>query len=170
MIIPFEMSAIDIKQEALVPNTFKFFGLLLIIGGLIALRFYGDITVIILRNMLSIGLIGLGAFLASAYYGLRIDVDNRTYTVYTFALGWKMGKPIKFESIELFYINRVKMSSRMNSYGGHKHTDETYTFNAYMKLNTGNKVHLDTDSDEGRLAERVEVLKEKLASITQLER
>lgn len=160
---------IDIKQEALAPISFKFFGFLLIIGGLIATRFYGDITVLILRNLLGIGLIGLGAFLVSAYYGLRIDIENRTYSVYTFALGMKLGKPVKFKSITKFYINRVKLVDKMTSYGGNKHTRETYCYKAYMKLDACEKVHLATDSDEARLAEKVEGYKKQLWPIIQLE-
>jgi hypothetical protein len=160
---------IDIKQEALVPTSFKFFGFLLMIGGLIAFRFYGDIGILIFRNVLGIGLISLGIFLATAYYGLRIDIDSRTYTVYTFAFGMKFGKPVKFGNITNFYINRVSTSSKMTSYGGHRHATEAYSYKAFMKLDNGDKVHMDTDLAEARLEEKLEAYKQKLKAITQLE-
>jgi len=147
------MKNLDIKQEHYFPINFKVFGLALILGTLISLTI-GDAFVVKLIFLAVFTLLTFIMF--TTRYGILIDVENATYMVYTWFLWKKKGKPIKINTIEKIYINEVLVAKKVYRYSsgiGKKFQDRIYK--AFMKLDDGTKIHLDTDNSEEALADRV---------------
>lgn len=101
-------------------------------------------------------LVLLGLAIAYAHYRLQIDPEQKTYREYVKVLGMKVGKPLSFRHIEKIYINEVKVNTTMNSYAGRRHDHQEVLYKAFMKMDTGEKIHLDSDKNEERLARRVD--------------
>lgn len=138
---------------------FPFFGYLLMIVGGIA---FATSTVKIIQGVspgigiiLGPVLLILGMAIAFSHYRLSIHPENKTYRVYVKVLGMKSGKPSSFKYIEKIYINPVKVSTTMNSYAGRRHDHQEVIYKAFMKMDTGEKIHMDTDTNEDRLSQRV---------------
>jgi len=150
------MNELDIPQESYFPFTWKILGALLIPVALIVLSLN---TALILKVFLSLLLTALGLMMISTRYGLRVDLDKRTYVVYTWLLGFRIGKPESFQYIEKYYINSVKEQAILNARSGLSSTISKEVFKAYMKLDTGEKIHLDTHRDRSILEAKLDVYK-----------
>ena len=146
------MNDIDIEQESLFPFNWKILGAFIITAAFILLL--ASIG-LILKVFLVTSLTTLGLVIITTRYGLKIDIENRTYTVYTWLIGLKIGKPESFRYIEKFYINQVKEGGTYSAGHGLSSTITNTVYKAYMKLDTGEKIHLDTHRVE-------DILKSKL--------
>jgi hypothetical protein len=163
-------SQIEIKQEAYLPYSFKLVGLTI---SLISFTFIGVIisssgTFDLLLGLKVLGLAVLaisGLILLTAHYRLLIEPNKRSYLVYVWVLGFKSGKSEYFNYIEKIYINGVKLSSRKTSYSGHVVDHKDYVYKAFMKLDNGEKIHLDTDHDREKLDKRVNTYITQLGSL-----
>jgi len=151
---------IEIKQETYLPYSFKLVGLTI---SLMSLVFIGVIItssgrfdwLVALKILGLIVLVISGLMLLTAHYRLLIDPRKRKYHVYVWLLGFKSGRPETFKSIEKIFINGVKLSSRKTSYSGRIVDYKDYVYKAFMKLDNGEKIHLDTDHDKEKLDARV---------------
>jgi hypothetical protein len=143
---------LDIKQEHFFPLHFRFFGILVLISGVIV---WTSNQTSILVILVAITCILLGILIITARYGLLINASKRTYQVYTWLLGIKSGKINSFTSIEKIFINDVKEGSTMTSWAGQRLTVSEKVYKAFVKLDNGEKIHLDTDKNQDRLQERV---------------
>ena len=151
---------IDIKQEWLLPLPFRMVGVALMALGSI-LCFRQVMTWLELSSpswniLIGLALFILGTLIASTHYRLRIHTEDKWLLVYVWILGIKSGKPVHYNHIDKIYINRVLQSRGVSSYTGHRNEVRETLYKAYLKLDNGEKVHLDTDKDEAKLAERVE--------------
>lgn len=144
---------IDIKQEYYFPGMFRLFGLILIFS---ALPLYIALTHNLWMYLLLIILPLCGVLMITTRYGLLINPSAKTYTVYTWVLGKKSGKVVKFQIIERFYINEVKDTTLMTTGAGITHDIKQTLFKTYMKLDSEEKVHVDTDVDFDKLAVRTQ--------------
>ena len=131
----------NIPQESYFPFTWKILGALLIPVALILLSL--DMS-LVLRVFLSLLLITLGLMMISTRYGLKVDIEKKTYVVYTWLLGFRIGNPVPFQNIQKYYINSVKEQATVSARSGLSSTISKEVFKAYMKLDTGDKIHLDT--------------------------
>ncbi|MEQ8546287.1 MAG: hypothetical protein RIC03_00160 [Cyclobacteriaceae bacterium] len=147
------MDNLDIKQEYYFTINFKAFGLILIFGTLMSLAIGGAMVI----KLILLAVFTLLTFIMfTTRYGLLIDVENSSYMKYTWFLGQKKGQPVQMNKIEKIYINEVLVSKTVYRYSsgiGKKFQDRIYK--AFMKLDDGTKVHLDTDHSEEVLADRV---------------
>ncbi|MCA6079103.1 hypothetical protein [Fulvivirga sedimenti] len=165
---------IDIKQEYLIPFHIRILGLFLLILGTVgtALSLYLLLTagtydwLLWLAPLLGI----LGAFIFYSHYRLQIDLKDRTYTVVTRIPFIKAGKPERFEHITKIYINEVKETTTYTTRAAMRYDSTNKLYKAFMKLNTGEKVHMDTDKIQEDLEARVKKYLEKLGDIYQPER
>ncbi len=143
---------LDIKQEAYFPFTFKLMGVLLFLFAVLQwvaeLPFVVKILITLIAPLLGLAMI-------TTRYGLRIDVDKGEYTVYTWLLGMKTGRAMPFKYIEKIYINEVTESATVTARSGLASDVHKKVYKAFMKLDTGEKVHLDTDRRLERLEARV---------------
>ncbi|MEO1256660.1 MAG: hypothetical protein AAFY41_17475, partial [Bacteroidota bacterium] len=111
------MTVLDIKQEYYCPITFRLFGFGLIVGGLTYLVPISG-TFELVNLLIGIVLFIIGLILATTKYGLQINTNDSTYTVYVWLLGIKTGKPSKFGYIEKFYINPVTETASISNFSG----------------------------------------------------
>jgi hypothetical protein len=159
---------IIIRQEALLPAGFKIFGgMMICMGGTLSFIQFN----LLLENFAFLGilfiLIGLvliagGLVLITAHYRLTIDPMNKTYHIYPWLLGYIPGKPTSFKLIEKFYINGVKQSQNYHRRSGSVSSVHSYTHKAFMLLDNGGKIHLDTDDDLEKLEARVASYQQQL--------
>ena len=159
------MNEIDIKQESYFPLNFKIFGGIIIFGSLLFSISSNFESVTVLKLIISLAFICLGIFLISARYGLKINIENNSYTVYTYILGFKAGQPTMFNYIEKFYINQVTEKALATTRTGAKFDVKNTIFKAFIKLDNGEKIHLDTDNSEIALEKRVADYRKSLKSI-----
>ncbi len=152
-------AALNIRQEYILPLPFRVFGFFLVLIGLGASGTTGFNW--IAGNSFSWWIPGgvlaalLGGAIAFSHYRLEIKTDIRTIDVYVWILGFHHGSPSPFQYIDRIYINRVLQSTRMSSYTGHPSEMKEYLYKAYLKLDDGEKIHMDTDNNEEVLMQRV---------------
>ena len=159
------MKNLDIKQESFFPPTFKGVGVGLIIWGLSYLLFPGEngYTLYTLLWM-SLCLVP-GVFFFFTRYGLTVNVNKKQYRIYTELLGLKFGNYESFNSVEKFYVNKVKAAYTVTKFSGAQYNYSNYVYKAYMLLDNGEKIHLDTDKKEERLQKRVEKYQKALQGL-----
>jgi hypothetical protein len=153
---------IDIKQEAYFPLQFKFFGALIAFGGLVLpnIQNFHIFSILLGLVMLIVGLA-----MMTTRYGLKIDPDTRSYTIYTWLLGFRIGKPVPFQKIERFYINQSTESMQMTTRGNQVFDIDKQVFKAFMKIDNGDKIHVDTDKSRDRLESRIQDYQKSLADL-----
>ena len=162
---------LTIKQEPLLPGGFRFFGLLLMfIGGSLSViqfkmlinefEFLGILLIIV-----GIALVLGGLLLLTAHYRLTIDPLNKTYHIYPWLLGYVPGNPDSFNSIDKIYINHVKRGQNNHSLTGKVSTTHTSLYKAFILLDDGEKIHLDTDSNLEKLELKVDGYKQQLKKV-----
>ncbi|SMD35070.1 hypothetical protein SAMN04488029_2324 [Reichenbachiella faecimaris] len=157
------MQTVDIKQESYFPHNFKIFGGVLIFGALASLLISTDISLV--SVLVSLLLVLLGVLMIFVRYGLRIDPGTKTYTEYTWLLGLKLGQPESFHFIDKFYINQVTEQALATTRTGAKFDIKNRIFKAYIRLDNGEKLHLDTDKNEETLTRRLTQYKNILGSV-----
>ena len=146
------MSIVDIKQESYFPFTFKLFGMVLFIFGL---AIWTQNLPVIAKWLIMVGSYLSGLLMITTRYGLRFDAEKRTYFPYLWLLGWKSGKEQSYNQIEKIFINEVTKSATVQTRTGGSYNSKSKVFKAFMKLDTGEKIHLDTDKRKERLEKRV---------------
>ena len=77
-------------------------------------------------------------------------------------MGHKFGKPIKYESIEKIFINRVKTKQTMYSLSNRQNVVTDHEYRAYLKLDNGEKFYLLSHPLEETVEEKVTKIREKL--------
>ncbi|WP_420580156.1 hypothetical protein [Reichenbachiella sp.] len=157
------MQILDVKQESYFPQNFKIFGVILIFGSIASLVNAPSISA--LRVVITLLVILLGASMIFARYALRVDPNNKTYTVYTLLLGLEFGKPASFNFIDKFYINQVTEQAQATTRTGAKFDLKNKLFKAYIRLDNGEKLHLDTDKSEEKLKNRLDQYKSIVSSV-----
>lgn len=147
------MPKIDIKQEAYFPFTFRIFGLILLLFGLLIwTQVHLSVWV---RWLITTGSWAIGICMAVARYGLWVDPESKHFCVYVNILGWKSGKPVPYGSIESIFMNEVTETTTVQSRAGSVYDARNKVHKAFMKLDNGEKIHMDTDKKPERLLERV---------------
>lgn len=164
-------NTLTIKQESLLPGGFRFFGLLMMLvgGSLCVIKFKLLLVnfdfVGILLILVGLALVSGGLLLITAHYRLTIDPINKTYHIYPWLLGYIPGKADSFNFIEKIYINPVKRSQDNHSLTGKVHTSHSGLYKAFMLMDNGEKIHLDTDSNLEKLQLKVDGYKQKLKTV-----
>lgn len=146
------MTELDIKQESYFTYHFKIFGGILILGCFLILVTQ---ELNVWKVLLSAIFFGSGLLMTTSYYGLKINVEQRTYTIYTWILGFKTGTPERFNYIEKFYLNEVSNDAVLTSRAGLQYDIRNKVFKIFMKLDNGEKIHVDTDKNRERLKSRM---------------
>ena len=150
---------IDIRQEYLVPFHIRFFGLLLLVLGI--LGFSISLVVLISSGSsdwllwASLPFAVLGAFLFYSHYRMQIDILNRSYTIVTRMPFLKSGKPVQFNFITNIFVNAVKETTTYTTRSALRYDITHQLYKAFIKFDNGEKVHVDTDKDKSKLEGRV---------------
>ena len=142
---------LDIKQEYYFPFTFRLFGLILILFGVMI--WTQPMSDWLKACITAVSWI-LAATISTMRYGLWINTSTREYAIYTWILGLKRGEAIPYKEIEKIYVNKVNQTAtvqtRVTSF-----TSNQNLFKAFLKFDDETKIHLDTDRNRERLLTRV---------------
>ena len=161
-------TGIEIRQEYLLPIHIRILGYFLLIFG--SLGFIAGIWVLLAAGVLdwlvwlSPILAIIGALIALSHYRLIINPDDKTYTLQTKMPGFSQGSPEKFNFISKIYINPVTEVTTYTTRSAMRHDIRKQLFKAFMKLDNGDKIHLDTDADEDKLRDRVNIYIQQMGS------
>ncbi|MEP5612513.1 MAG: hypothetical protein ABJP45_09705 [Cyclobacteriaceae bacterium] len=93
---------------------------------------------------------------------LTIDTALKEIHEGYWIMGYKTGKPKKYQSLDKIFINEVNTSQSMYSQANRKHTFKEVEYHAYLKFNAVEKLFLLRDRSEKKLGERVIKISEKL--------
>ncbi len=77
-------------------------------------------------------------------------------------MGNKIGKPVPYLEIEKVYVNKIKMSQRMTSWGGQTNTARFYEYVGYVKFSDGIKSELVRDRELKFVIEKMKKIAKKL--------
>ncbi|MGL1888935.1 MAG: hypothetical protein OCD76_20650 [Reichenbachiella sp.] len=147
------MSYLDIKQEYYLPFHMRMIGLFLSMGS-IYVAYSQELSARTI--IISVAFMVIGILMLTTRYGLRIDITKRTFVIYSWIFGLKIGKPSKYDSIQKFYINQVTENTTMTFKSGSRSNLKNGIFKAFMLLDNGEKVHVDSDRNENELTKRLE--------------
>lgn len=148
-----------INQGRSVPITFRLVGMLLIAAGIV-------LTLGNLKETVAIPLAIVLSFLAPmlwfSFQIITINTDTNEIHDGIWLMGYKTGKPKKFNSIDKFYINQVRTSQQMYSQANHGYTSRGIEYHAYLKLDDGEKYFLFSHRDEKKLEKKMTKIRQKL--------
>jgi len=161
---------INIRQEPYFTLPFKLIAITIIFSVIFfyyqQLDYSRTFNIIVwLKIISSIIAIPICVILLTAHHGVLIDKTHKSVLVYVWILGFKTGTPKYFNYIERIYINGVKLSSRKTTSTGRIVIFKDYVYKAYIALDDGEKIHLDTDKSEEKLITRIEGLKKNIGSL-----
>lgn len=148
-----------INQGRSLPWTFRFIGVIAVFA----------LIMIVIQNLpehLAIWIsIALSFLLPAIWFSNKIlTIDNSSKEIHEgyWIMGYKTGKPRKYQSIEKIFVNKVKTSQNMYSQANHGHTTSGVEYHAYLKFDNDEKVFLVSNGDEKKLGEKVTKIREKL--------
>lgn len=126
---------IDIRNGTLFPWHFQFIAALILLAGL---------ALILEKPVMGSVLIFAAGFILSAADGTEINLASNRYREYTsFYFFIRGGKWKKYPGAEKIYINSAKSATQAHSaFTNRSAVFENLEYNAYLKLNTGDKIHL----------------------------
>lgn len=138
---------IDIKSGSLFPWQFRIVAVLVIIAA---------IAIILDHFWVSSVLILAGVFALVSNEGTEVDVNNQTYREYTSFFFVKTGKFSPYSGAEKIFLTKGKRSQQMyTAHTTHSSVFENVVYNAYLKLSSGEKIHLLTGKDKDRVIKRL---------------
>lgn len=145
---------IDIKSGPLFPWQFRLVAVLAIIGAVAIFQDHYWVSAVLIL----VGVIGL-----VSYEGTEVNAENKTFREYTSLLFIKTGKFSNYLEVEKIYITRSKQSQQMyTAHTTHSSVFEDVVYNAFLKFESGEKVHLLTSKDKDKLVKVLEPLCKKL--------
>ena len=91
-----------------------------------------------------------------------IDLEKKQLFDGAWTLGFRMGKTQSFDSIEKVFLNKVKTKQIMYSLSNQQNIIANHEYQAYIKLNTGEKFFLFSHPLEERAEEKLTKISKKL--------
>ncbi|MEM7298310.1 MAG: hypothetical protein AAF391_08600, partial [Bacteroidota bacterium] len=91
-----------------------------------------------------------------------IDIERHLIFDGIWIMGFKLGDTISFESIESFFINKVKTKQTVYSLSNKQNIVANHEYRAYVKTDSGNKFFLLSHPLEERVNEKLTKIKRKL--------
>lgn len=126
---------LDIRNGTLFPWHFQLIAVLILVAG---------ITLLLQKPAMGSVLVVAAGFILSAADGTEIDLKKGKYREYqSFYFFIRGGKWKKFPGAEKVYINSARSTTR--AYTAHTNHSSTFTnteYNGYLKLTSGEKIHL----------------------------
>lgn len=148
-----------INQGRSVPLTFRLVGMLIVFAVVVfAMNNLPEMFAILSAILLSL----LVPMLWFSFQIITIDPETKEIHYGTWLMGYKTGKPRKYNSLEKIFINKVKTSQKMYSQANHGHTTRGVEFHAYLKYDEDKKIFLASDKDEKKLEDQMIKIRKKL--------
>lgn len=110
--------------------------------------------------------IAISSFLPALWFATKViivDEEHKTIFDGVWTMGKKLGKPLKYHSIEKIFINKVKTKQTMYSLSNQANVVANHEYRAYLKLDNGDKYFLFSHPLKERAEEKVTKIREKLA-------
>ena len=153
------MKVLKINKGKAIPLPFRFFSVIvlafIIIKSMQSLEEPWSIIVSIILSMI----------LPAIWFAtniIAIDMSAKSIFDGTWIMGFRVGKPIPFDSIEKIYINKVKTSQTTYSLANNKSVVTNHEYRAYLKTNSGEKFYLFSHPLEEKAREKVLKAQQKL--------
>lgn len=141
-------SQFNFRFGFLLPWTFRFLGILAVIG---------SFPLMVSNVFPGIALLLPGLIIIFTHEGFEIDTVKKIYRNYISFLLVKSGKFRSYDSIEKLYINKKRGTQRM--YSAHTAKSATFSnevYDVYMKFSSGEEVHLLSKKDKEKILKRIE--------------
>ncbi|WP_425390347.1 hypothetical protein [Ekhidna sp.] len=109
--------------------------------------------------------IGIASILPAiwfASYIIIINEEKKTIFDGIWTMGRKFGAIKKYDTIEKIFINKVKTKQTMYSLSNRQNIVSNHEFQAFIKLDDGEKYFLISHPLEERIEEKVTIIREKL--------
>ena len=153
------MHKITINQGRSIPWTFRLVGMCAVFFAIVKINenlpeIYAVPLVILVSLLVPV--------LWFSYHIFMIDMDEKVIQEGLWIMGYRTGKPQPFNSIESFYINKVRVSQTMYSQTNRSHTLGKVEYKAFLKLDDGEKYFLTSHKNEKMLEEKLIKIKKKL--------
>ncbi|UII19173.1 hypothetical protein [Fulvivirga ligni] len=103
-------------------------------------------------------LILIGVLMIITEKGFQFNLDANKYREYYDIAGLKLGSWEKYHSAQKIYVNSAMMSQRIYSRVSASSTFTNQVFNAYLKLDDDNKLHLKGMKNKEKLLKKLEPL------------
>jgi hypothetical protein len=157
------MNKVKINQGRTMMPTFRWgLTLILFFAIMVVFRMLPEIPAIIAATGLSF----LAPLLWSSYYILEINPSTKKINEYTLIMGKAFfNTETKFDSIEKIFINRNLVGQMMQSYSGRIANVQNVEFQAFIKLEHGDKFFLISDRSIEKLEKRIEPMASKLNTV-----
>ena len=150
----FKGEIVDVGFGNLFSWYFRFFGLMLVLGGGVGLT---------INPLLGILFILIGIVLITGKSGTIINRSAKTYREYMSFIFIKTGEELSFSGIEKIFINPGQEKLKIHT--AHTNSSQTFTneiFNAYLKFDSGEKIQLLKRKDKEKLINELKQLSEFL--------
>jgi len=145
------MSSIDISHDYCLPKQFRFFGVAVVVFAIVFVAGHLSLP----GKTISLVSVIAGLLMLTARYGLLLNAKERRYKEYVHLLSYKKGQWLSYAGIEKIFVNKLKISEIVVSRTGARFDAKSQIFQAYLKLDDGTKVELDSDSNRERLVARL---------------
>lgn len=153
------MKIVRVNKGKTIPLPFRFISALLIgLSVVQVLRNLQEPWSIIIAILLSFILPGI--WFASNI--IIIDLERKTLFDGSWTMGFRFGKNHRFESIDSFFINKVKIKQTIYSLANQQNILVNHEYKAYVKLQSGEKYFLFSHPLEERAQEKLTKIRKKL--------
>lgn len=152
-VYPMNNQKVDIRNSTLFPWHFQLIAVVILLAGL---------ALILEKPVMSSVLVFAAGFILTAADGTEIDLVKGRFREYiSFYFIIRGGKWKKFPGAEKIYINSAKSTTRAyTTHNNYSSVFENTEYNAYLKLNNGEKIHL----INSRKKEKLTTILQKAAS------
>lgn len=139
----------DLKSDNLFPFHFHLFGIVLIIVGAVS---------IISSPYLSPIFLLAGLLILTAFRGIEFNKLDGSYKIYNSILFIKTGKWESFENAVFIYVNKSRVTQKINTRVNDGPTIEHVEYDAYLQLGDDSNIYLLTNQKKNKLLEKLENL------------
>lgn len=148
--LPFEES-IDFRTSYFFPPFARIGAWVIVVFGALA---------IFVNPIVGLLFFGVGLFVITSQYRIKIDFGRMNYFEYMWIFGLKNGDHEHFDKIEYIYVNRNKVRQTVQVRVASSAYDRD-DFNVYLKFSEKQKIHLFSDENKGTAFNRAHALAKK---------
>ncbi|WP_258103937.1 hypothetical protein [Marinoscillum sp. MHG1-6] len=154
------MNRVRINQGRILSGMY-ILGILLLTLFLIALSFNYLPELLAIPVVIMLGL--TFPMVWSSFYIIEIDTQSKTISEYIWIMTFKINVEVtRFDSLEKIFVNQVGLSQNYHQYSGAVHEVRSREFQAYIKIDTGEKFYLVSGKNKGALNKSLNSIAQKL--------
>jgi hypothetical protein len=147
------LKTVDFYTSAFFPQGFRLAGF--IVGSF-------GVVLAFVQPWIGVPLIIFSLAIGFTHYRLQVDVGTRQYREYVWFLGFRIGKPEPFETIDYFFIKTSVESQTMSSGRIASTTVRKTVFDGYLRFSEHEKVHIATKDDREAILRKITPMSQAL--------